>query len=255
MARQIRGGIVYYTSDLLDQPAIRHGFFSRLGGVSPTPFDSLNVKRDLGDPVTNVLENRKRICHSLDLDSRQLVFAYLAHDNKVLLVDNAMAGREMNGFDALITTVRNLPISLSTADCVPIILADTPRQIVAIVHASWRSIIAGVISQTIKQIQALGINPSDIVAALGPAIAVENYEVKADVIEVVKHKLPFYDQVLAQKGSKTFFDLRKASDFQLREAGIKQIDHLVIDTFTRTDEFYSYRKAGRTGRFATVASL
>jgi hypothetical protein len=254
MKRHESGRIVYYTSGLFDNAGIVHGFFTRLGGVSPAPFDSLNMKPDPADSTENITQNRKLATAALKQDPGRLVFASLDHNNRAEIVGEPEAGRDIDNTDGLITDSKNLPLMISVADCVPVILSR-PDNMVAIVHASWRSLAAGIIPATIEKIHGLGIEPSELLAAIGPAVAVGNYEIKQDVIAIIKQKLKFHEQVLINKDSKTFFDLRKASELQLRQLGVVQIDHVAIDTFSRSDEFYSYRKEGVTGRFGMIAAL
>lgn len=254
MPKRSSGEISFYTSTVLDKAGVTHGFFMRLGGVSLPPFDSLNVKIDPGDSPKNVMENRRRICASLGIDAQQLVFASLAHSDGVKVASSADAGQRIEGFDALISQTPGLPLMLSVADCVPIILVQ-PDKLVALIHASWRSIIAGIIPEALTQITRLHIQPSNLVAAIGPCIATQHYEIKADVIGLISEKLPFHDKVLISSSGKTFFDLRKTCQLQLQTGGVTQIDQVPIDTFSNTEEFYSYRKEGKTGRFAVVATL
>lgn len=250
MERHESHGLAYYTSELLDKAGIAHGFFTRLGGESPKPFATLNVHRGIGDSDGIVYENRRRICKTLGFDSGRLVFANeLGHDARVKLVDQNHAGKDLDSFDALITKTKKLPIALSVADCVPIIIADKQGSEVAVVHVSWRSLVAGIIENTVNQLEA---NSGDLVAALGPAIGPDSYEVKQDFIEAVS---PKFSKLVIERAAKHFFDLPAAAENELKQLGIQQIDNLGINTYTHTNEFYSYRKEGKTGRFAAIAAL
>ena len=242
--------MVYYTSDMLDKHEIKHGFFTRIGGTSLSPFATLNVKYVAGDATENVKENRNSICKSLGLSDQKLVFASLAHSNGIKIVHPMNAGQTITSVDALATTTANLPLMLSTADCIPILMATINKQVISIVHVGWRGLVAGVIENAVKTIASLSSEP--MIAVLGPAISAASYEVGPELIASVS---PKFIAQLKNVGNSRHFDLPGACRQELERLGVIKIDDLAIDTYSHTAEFYSHRREGMTGRFGSIISL
>lgn len=251
MPKHRSGAVTYYTSDLLESHTICHAFFARHGGVSRRDYTSLNFKTGIGDKTTNVKQNRLRACRALNVEANQLVFANdLAHSKLVFVATKSSAGLSVKGYDGLITITPNLPLGLSVADCIPLLIASTNKEIVAIVHVGWRGLVAGIIPSAIAKIKQLC--DANLVTAIGPAIAAESYEVGEELISSAQPKYARYIKLIGQKH---FFDLPAACKQELRSLGINEIDDLNIDTYTNTDEFYSYRKEIQTGRMGAIISL
>jgi len=254
MAKHTEAGVVFYTSELLDRAGIKHGFFTRLGGISTGQFESLNFKNRIGDKPQHVAENRRRACESIGVDATRLVFLNdLAHGNSVLNIEKPH--EEFNNHDGLITAVKGISLSLSVADCMPILLADIKHQAVAIVHAGWRGLVAGIIETAVNDMVKLGVRFSDIIAAVGPSNGPDTYEFGEDYLPQIQAVFPA-DLIVHMKGGKIFVDLWKASQIKLQNCGISKIDLLGINNFTNADEFYSYRRDDKnTGRNGTVICL
>lgn len=241
------------TSLLLDEAQVKHAFYTRYGGVSPAPFDSLNVAHRIGDRPENVEENRRRALTALNLDKNRLVFAgSLAHGKDVFVATKNDAGCEVSGYDAVVTDVADLPIGISAADCVPIVLSDPVKKVIAVVHAGWRGTQVEVVRSAIDVMMSeFDVRSQDILSAIGPSIAGARYEVGSEVAERFDQR---YLKSSPSRG-KYYLDLWLANADQLKQAGVQHIDVLGIDTCT-DERFYSYRREkGTTGRFLAVASI
>lgn len=256
MPKHESGEVTYYTSALLDRFGIKHGWFTRSGGFSPKPYESLNFSLNNGDTSVNVNKNRTLACSALGLNAGNLIFASkLGHSNKVLQATAKLYGQEVNGYDAVISTLPDVPVGLSIADCTSIFIADTAGTAVSVVHVGWRGLVAGVIQHTVNEITKLGVRYSDLVAGIGPANQVQTYEFSeadlAPIIRVFPSK-----QIINQVSSKWYVDIPKGCEIKLQDCGISKIDNLRINSFLKPNEFYSFRnEKPATGRNGAIVSL
>lgn len=182
-----------------EQPNICHAFSTRIGGVSKGIYTSLNLGLHLEDKRENVLENYRRFSESVGFDYTRISCPNQVHKDNILIVAEEDAGdgitRELTHFeiDAQITNVKNLPLIVYTADCVPILLADPVNGVVASIHAGWRGTVAGIAAKTVNKMRdTFGCLPENIHAAIGPSIGPDNYEVDKTVIDEIL-KCPFID--------------------------------------------------------------
>lgn len=221
------------TSDLLSAiPGVKHGFFTRQGGVSAGLYDSLNVGRGSDDDQDKVSENRARIAASLGAEDVNTV--YQVHSAKV--VDAEDAGSEADG---LTTDKTGCAIGILTADCVPVLLAARDGSQVAAVHAGWKGATGGILPATVERFAG-----KEIVAAIGPAISQASYEVGRDVFDAAD--APGFFMANGAPG-KYQFDLPGLVKAKLMAAGITAIDTLQHDTYSQAKQFYSYRRATHFG--------
>ena len=250
LKKQFQTDIDWIEDKALSKLHLTHAWFTRSGGVSGSVFESLNTGHYIGDRPENVEENLRRSMVALGLDRSRLVLAeQMPHGSGVLVATAQHAGRTVAGYDAMITNVADLPLAINVADCLPILIADKQKRTVGVIHAGWRGLIAGVIPETLKAMHKnYGTLSSELHAAIGPSITVDNYEVGGEVAD----KFP---NSRREKDGKYFVDLQLEANKQLSEAGIDSIDFCDIDTF-EDRRFYSYRRdSGRTGRFLSVISL
>ena len=183
----------------LELRGIKHGFTTRIGGVSKGIYKSLNLGIHLEDDRENVLENYRRVGEALGIDINRISCPDQVHKTNILVATEEDAGdgiaRERTHFeiDAQITNVPNLPLIVYTADCVPILLADPVSRVVGTVHAGWRGTLAGIAAMTVeKMVEVYGCLPENIMAAIGPSIGPDNYEVDEEVIRQVM-SCPYID--------------------------------------------------------------
>jgi len=176
------------------------------------------------------------------------------HEDVVTYVD---APGVVPGTDALITDVPGLPLGVIMADCVPVLVYDPDHHALGLAHAGWPGTVARLASKTVRAMtERFGSDPAALVAAIGPSIGPDEYEVGPDVIDQVRDA--YEDAPVLREHptpGKAFFDLWTANDYDLRSAGVQTIEVANLSTARHLDEFYSWRVAKDTGRFATIAML
>lgn len=243
-------------------PTVRHGFFTRRGGVSEGPFDSLNGGFSGGDDPGRVSENRARALAALDLDPASIATARQVHGRDVIVAAAPTPGRPERAADALVTDRVGVTLGILTADCAPVVLADPTAGVVGAAHAGWRGALLGVIEATIEVMVGLAAEPSRMVAAVGPCIAQRSYEVgpelHADFLAADRASDVHFQRV--DGSDRLLFDLEGYVCRRLTRAGIFLVEPLGEDTLGDPDRYFSSRrtrKAGgeRFGLLLTVVSL
>ncbi|MFQ5839182.1 MAG: peptidoglycan editing factor PgeF [Candidatus Methylomirabilales bacterium] len=251
------------------EQGIPHAFSTRKGGVSRPPFASLNLSLSTGDDPEAVWENRRRFFGAFGFAPEQPVRVRQVHGASVLVVDEALARRE--GFprllldddyryDALVTDRPGLPLTVGTADCLPIFLYDPVRPAVAALHAGWRGTVARIVEETIRTMQdRYGSDPATLIAAFGPGILGCCYEVDRPVIEPLAQAVLGWESCVEPAGGDRWnLDLAAVNRILLGEAGLgpDRILDTGLCTACRKDRFYSYRAEGpRTGRMMSWIAL
>lgn len=247
---------MYEFAALANHP-VQHAVFTRHGGVSAPPFDTLNLSRVVGDDERAVAENVRRVYAAFDVTPADAVRVHMVHGTRVVAVDDRDAGRRVPATDALSTATPGLPLAMTFGDCQPILLYDPRRHAVALGHAGWRGTLAGMARSLVLAMQATyGSRPADLIAMLGPAIGGCCYEVGSDVIDAA-HTWPDGTTWLrAGRSGHAFLDLTAANVTQLRRADVQKIDCADVCTACRTDVFFSYRaEKPATGRFGVIVAL
>lgn len=243
---------------------------TRRGGVSSGPYASLNLSLNVGDAPASVLENRRRVAAALGADPADFVFAEQVHGSLASVVGPADRGRgarapddAVPGADALVTADPGTVLAVLAADCVPVVLYDPARHVLACAHAGWRGTVARAAAAAVAAMRSLGTRPADVIAGIGPAVAGERYEVGAEVFQAAERSLADATaQVLRSVGAgRWLFDLPAANRIVLREAGVPEGQIHGTDVATGpagpagSGWFYSHRAERPCGRFALVARL
>jgi len=255
---QTKNGLEYLKIDQSPFNNITHGFFTRQGGVSPEPFESLNLSISTGDTQTNVKENRRRIFAALNRKDNTLFDVWQVHSDRVVFTDAPRtAGRELIKADAIFTNNPDVTLMMRFADCVPILIFDPIKQVVGIIHAGWLGTVKQISQKSILEMHdQYNSNPADIVAVIGPSIGPDHYEVGLNVYDLAKDIFGNRAEIIKKENGKYIFNLWEANDYQLKETGVGKVIQTKICTACNTDRWYSHRaEAGRTGRFAAVISL
>ena len=240
----------FLDADNLQQSGIAHGFFGRKGGVSGGVYASLNCGPGSGDDRDAVIENRSRVCAALGVGS--LVNAGQVHGINVVTVNKAWpigaTPEDDKKFippgDALVTATPGIALGILTADCAPVLFADSAARVIGAAHAGWKSAIGGVVRTTVAAMEALGADRKRIAAAIGPCIAQENYEVGAEFRQqfVAENSVNAEYFVASDRANHFRFDLENYVAERLKAAGIKDIAKLSADTYARDEEFFSFRR-------------
>ena len=222
---------------------LKHGFFNSLGGKSKSIYKSLNCGPGSKDLSSNVKKNLEIVKKKINKSTNDIFLLNQIHSNKFIYIDDKYKAKAKPKVDAIITNQRNLPIAVLTADCVPILICDNEKKIIAAIHAGWRGAYKGILSRVIKFMINKGCKLKNITAAIGPSISVKNYEVKKDF----KRKFIKKDQKNLKYfkiyNNKIYFDLIKYVHSLLLSTKIKNIDTLAIDTFDVKNKFFSARRA------------
>lgn len=224
-----------------------HGFTTRLGGVSPAPFDSLNLGLYRGDAPENVAENHRRLADAMGYDPSMLVMSHQVHSDIVRAVTAAdCAGIDHHTYpecDALITNTPGLALWVFTADCTPILLHDPVTGAVGAVHAGWRGTAMAIVGKTVeKMAQCYGCDPKNIRAAIGPNIGFCCFETNADVPDAMVEAFgedakPF----IRPQGDKYYVNLKELNALALRRAGVTDIVISHACTACQCQRFWSHR--------------
>jgi len=261
LLRVLDNGLVYYQFESLarfsDTGEMRHGVFTRLGGVSAPPFATLNTGHTVGDEPGAVAENHRRMCHALDTDAASVASGYQVHGTGVALIGLEDRGRVRPATDILLTDQPGIALVQRFADCVPLVLYDPGRQVLALAHTGWRGTVQGVALEAVRAMaQAFGSHPGDIVAGVGPSIGPCCYEIGPEVAAQVRSNCQQGELFLSQADNAIHLDLRAANCGQLEEAGVDQVEVMRLCTACHNEEFFSHRaERGRTGRFGVMALL
>lgn len=255
--------VVTYQSPQMREAGVPHGFTTRLGGLSPAPFDSLNLVSRVNDPDadanTNVAENFRRVRKALGCRQHIRVQVNQVHGCGVWLPP-AEPVRPVDAprADAIVTDRAGLLLMVRVADCVPVLLSSCDGRVVSAIHAGWRGVIAGVLPRAVRSLtQSGGTDATQVLAAMGPCIGVEHFEVGPEVVDAFE-SAGLGLAVKTEGYAKPHIDLTAAVAHQLQRAGIpiKQIDRTDRCTFARADEFFSHRRDhGRTGRQAALIAI
>lgn len=253
MISDSKNGLTLLKFEVLAQfTEVRHAVFSRLGGASREPFDSLNTSLGVGDNPDQVICNRNAIMDCFD--QPEMMFARQVHGTDVLVFTTGNPPPQQDGFytgDALTTDMKHRFLTVQTADCQAVLLFDPIHQAVANIHAGWRGSIRNVIGHTISTMhKRFGTLPENLVAAIGPSLG-------PCCAEFVNYQKEIPDRFWTYRNDTDHFDFWAISQDQLGAAGVglRNIQTSGICTRCRTDLFYSYRGEGTTGRFASVIGL
>ncbi|NTE86940.1 peptidoglycan editing factor PgeF [Agrobacterium rubi] len=226
---------------------IRHGFFTRHGGVSEGIYRGLNVGLGSHDVRQSVMENRKRVASWFGMPVEKLATVHQMHSPDVIVIDEQYNGERPEA-DAMVTATPGIVIGVLSADCGPILFADAQAQVVGAAHAGWKGAVSGVLENTIEAMIALGATRERIVASLGPSISRENYEVGPERVENLKEMNPAHAAYFSPSpnAGHAFFDLKQLTIDRLIAAGVTA-ENLDLCTYPDEDSFYSYRRTTHRG--------
>jgi YfiH family protein len=246
-------GVEAVMSDILPGPgAVRHGFFTRRGGVSGGIYASLNCGPGSGDDAVHVTENRARVMRAMGFPAgapRALNTLAQIHSAEVVRLRQDLPAGSHPRADALVTDVPGLVVGVLAADCVPVLLADTAGQVVAAAHAGWKGALGGIIAATVAAMAEMGAPAARIVACIGPSIQQPSYEVGSElrhrfVAADARNSVYFRE---SQRAGHFMFDLSEYVAHRVEAAGVANVDRLELDTYTSEQDFFSYRRATHRG--------
>jgi YfiH family protein len=251
-------GLRYLTFDIFPR-AVTQAVFTRQGGVSPSPWATLNVGGTVGDDATRVKENRARSLEAIGRLPNSVFDVWQVHSADFVLA-NAPRGAQdaYRKADIILTDSPQVTLYMRFADCVPVLLYDSAKAVVGMVHAGWLGTVRGAAREAVRaMIAGYGSNPADLLAAIGPSIGVDHYEVRADVADrVIQEFGEDAASLLVTRDGRTFLDLWAANRLQLEQAGVPHVEVAGLCTACHTHDWFSHRaEGGRTGRFGALIAL
>jgi len=228
---------------LVKNKNIKHGFFNSIGGKSKNIYKSLNCGIGSKDITSDVKKNLECVRKKISKKAKNIFLINQIHSNKFVFIDEKYNKNLKHKADAIITNKKYLPIAILTADCVPILICDNKRNMIAAIHAGWKGAYKDIVDRVIKFMVSKGCKLKNFTAAIGPSISVENYEVKEDFkkkfIKKDKRNLKYFKI----NKNKLYFNLTKYVHALLIKSRIKNIETLNIDTFDVKNKFFSARRA------------
>ena len=229
---------------LLDNAGVRHGFFTREGGVSTGIYEGLNTGVGSKDDPAAVAENRRRVAEHLGGRPDDLAACFQIHSAVARVAVEGWKGERPEG-DASVTAAPGVICAVLTADCAPVLLADPEAGIVGAAHAGWKGALHGIVHSTVAAMQALGAEPRRMVAVVGPCISQASYEVGADFQDRFEHHDPGSGRFFApgESADKRLFDLPAFVLWRLEQAGVGEAAWTGADTRADAVRFYSNRRA------------
>ncbi|WP_338882967.1 purine nucleoside phosphorylase YfiH [Xenorhabdus sp. TH1] len=222
---------------------------TRLGGVSQSPYDSLNLGNHVGDVPEYVEWNRTRLVEYAQLP-QQPTWLEQVHGTRVITLDGQPLVN--NQADAVYTNIPDQVCAVMTADCLPVLFCSISGDEVAAAHAGWRGLCAGVLENTVSRFNA---KPDMIRVWLGPAIGPEKFEVGSEVRDAFIATNPDLEQAFTSYGNKFLANIYLLAKLKLQSVGITEIFGGTACTVTEEKNFFSYRRDGNTGRMATLIWL
>ena len=225
-------------------PGLRHAFFSRNGGVSDGIYSGLNGGIGSRDDPANVAENRRRMAEQIGVKPEHLLTAYQIHSPDVVVASEPWDTAARPRADAIVTRIEGLAIGITAADCGPVLLADPNARVIGAAHAGWKGALTGVVESTVAAMEKLGADRSGIVAAIGPLIRQDSYEVGNEFVEKfietdAENSMFFLP---AAREGHAMFDLAGFIRMRLENAGVLVIDDIGVDTYS-DERFFSYRRS------------
>lgn len=253
-----KNGIRYFSFDIFPH-AVKQAVFTRRGGVSPAPWDSLNVGGLVGDDIAHVRENRIRSFQTLGRTPASIFDVWLVHSTDVIYTDSPR-NLELPPIqaDAILTDRPEVTLYMRYADCVPLLFYDPVKCVVGIAHAGWMGTVRGMAKATIQKMQSqYACKPENILAAIGPSIGVDHYEIGPDVILKVKESFGADEErLLESRNGRVYLDLWMANYIQLQRAGVEKIEVSGVCTACHLEDWFSHRaEKGKTGRFGALIGM
>ena len=234
----------FITSELLAIPGIRHAFFTRNGGVSSGLYATLNGGQGSSDDLGSVSENRRLMASALDVKPENFLSCYQIHSADIVTVTTPWSFPERPRADGMVTREKGIALAIGTADCGPVLFADSNAGIIGACHAGWKGAFTGILEATIFGMEALGSRRNNISAVLGPTISQNAYEVGPEFVERFLEQDPAFHRFFIQskKSGYSMFNLPKFIEYRLSLAKIGDFKDLGRCTYDNDQLFFSYRR-------------
>jgi len=269
MKRHEKDGVVFYVFEHIERTGLaRHGFSTKLGGVSEGVYATMNLSGTRGDDVAHVHENIRRMACAMGMYHGQTVFCEQVHGTRVAVAtpmlynEGTVHPEGVRATDGLIADTSDVVLATIHADCVPLFFLDTVRKAVGMTHAGWRGTLGDIAGETVRRMQAeFGSNPSDVLVGIGPSIGPCCFEVGADVAAEFAAAMPYATDCIqpsATDAGKAYMDLQRVNELLLLRAGVRaeNIETAGLCTKCHDELFYSHRRDGQArGSMAVFMQL
>ena len=235
---------MFFSKKLKKFENIKHCFFSRKNGFSKGYYESLNCGLGSDDQRENVLKNLELVSKKIGCKKESLITLDQKHSDQVIYFKNERSVKNKLTGDAMVSEVKNIGISILTADCASVLFYDPNKKIIGCAHSGWKGALNGIIKNTVKKFNELNSNNNDLIAVVGPCINKDNYKVQIDFfkkfVDQDKINENFFQKI---NNGQYNFDLRGFINKELTNLNIKKIENIEMDTFSQRELFYSYRRS------------
>lgn len=257
--KEFPNGIKFVQFSNLLENGFEHAIFSRHGGVSNSPFNSLNFGGTVGDNPADVLENHEIAFNAVNLSFSSRFDVWQVHGTDIVITDEPRLATDAHQpADGILTRSKQVTLIMRFADCVSVLVADPVKKIVGIYHAGWQGTLKGIGEIFVERmVSDFNSDPGDLVAGIGPSICGDCYEVGEEFYEPFSRKFGIQaEEILQRKDGKLHLDLWKANQLQLIKSGVENIEIAGICTAHNTGDWFSHRaENGKTGRFGVLITL
>ena len=248
-------GVPYLVYPMLEQTGVvKHGFTTRLGGVSKGYCATMNISTTRGDDPRDVEENKRRLAEAIGVRPEDMTFTHQTHTVNVAVVEEEDRGKRFMETDGMVTNVPGICLVTFYADCVPLYLVDPVRKVIGLSHSGWRGTVGNMAGVTVKRMEEVfGSRPEDILAAVGPSICQDCYEVSEDVVSRFRESYApeewgelFYQKDEQREKGKYQLDLWRANELNLLKAGLLP-EHIAVTnlcTCCNPELLFSHRVTG-----------
>jgi polyphenol oxidase len=239
------GALEYLRAESLQASGVAHAFFTRRGGVSQGVYASLNGGVGSRDDLAAVAENRARMAAALGIAAPRLLIPYQTHSTDAVAVAAPWLADARPRCDALVTATPGIGLGVTGADCGIILFASPSTGVIGAAHAGWRGALGGIIEATVAAMEALGAQAKTIVAALGPTIAQQSYEVGPEFVTTFVQTEPESGRFFAPSANPghSMFNLHGFIGMRIARSGVDRFEDLGLDTYDDEARFFSYRRA------------
>ncbi len=253
-----KAGVRYYQFDQFTE-GITQAVFTRRGGISPKPWETLNMGGTVGDDPERVRSNLDLALKALGRKPDSVYDVWQVHGANVVIAETVRQKETPHlQADAILCNKPGVTLMMRFADCVPILLHDPVKKVIGIAHAGWKGTVTGTVRAAVDAMKAqFGSRPANILAGIGPSIGPDHYEIGPDVAARVRQAFGKDSSgLLVEKEAALYFDLWKANSLTLRLMGVEQIEVAGLCTVCNLEDWYSHRaEKGRTGRFGAIIAL
>jgi YfiH family protein len=235
---------MFLSKKLTSGKNLKHCFFSRKNGFSTGLYQSLNCGLGSQDNKVDVLKNLEVVGNKIGCKKESLITLNQIHSNEVVYFKNEDSVKNKLNGDAMVTKVKNIALGILSADCAAILFYNPKKKIIGCAHSGWKGALSGVIQNTVSKFKELGGKNDDLIVAVGPCLGKENFEVQNDFYEKFMLKNSRNKESFEKKNNNTYlFDLRSFINKELGVLGINNVENIEIDTYSNSENFYSYRRS------------